>query len=138
MGRLTCRCLNVAVHYKGDSWNARPLDGGKVLPSACSHRLCAATLYEIDLDLAGVTTVSHVCVCVRVCVYVCVYACVCVCVCVRMCVCVYVYVCVCARVCVYVCVCVRARVCGGICTMYVCMCSNLRGFSTCGVYYTEG
>ena len=131
MGRLTCRCLNVAVHYKGDSWNARPLDGGKVLPSACSHRLCAATLYEIDLDLAGVTTVSHVCVCVRVCVYVCVCVCACACMCV----------CVCARVCVCICVCVRARVCvvvHGICTMYVCMCSNLRGFSTCGVYYTEG
>ena len=91
MGRLTCRCLNVAVHYKGDSWNARPLDGGKVLPSACSHRLCAATLYEIDLDLAGVTTVSRVCVCACVRVCVCVCARVCVLVCTNM------YVCMCSN-----------------------------------------
>ena len=95
MGRLTCRCLNVAVHYKGDSWNARPLDGGKVLPSACSHRLCAATLYEIDLDLAGVTTVSRVCacMCVGICtMYVCsMYVC-------SMYVCWYMY----KYVCVYV------------------------------------
>jgi hypothetical protein len=53
MGRLTCRCLNVAVHYKGGAWAARAVEGARVVPSG--HRLCGAALYEVELEQAGVT-----------------------------------------------------------------------------------
>lgn len=56
MARLACRCLNVTVHYKGLSWDARKVEGDHVLPAGCGHRLCGAVLHEVDLDLAGVTT----------------------------------------------------------------------------------
>ena len=59
MARLTCRCLNVAVHYKDRSWSGRAVEGAKVLPRGCGHRLCDAILYEVDLDQAGVTAVSE-------------------------------------------------------------------------------
>lgn len=61
MARLACPCLNVTVHYKGleASWDARPVEGGHVLPARCGHRLCGVVLYEVDLDMAGVTTVRR-------------------------------------------------------------------------------
>ena len=59
MARLVCRCLNVTVHYKGLSWDARKVEGDHVLPAGCGHRLCGAVLHEVDLDLAGVTTVRE-------------------------------------------------------------------------------
>ena len=61
MARVTCRCLNVAVHYKDGpgSWSGRAVDGGKVLPRGCGHRLCGTVLYEVDLEQAGVTAVSE-------------------------------------------------------------------------------
>ena len=59
MARLACRCLNVTVHYKGLSWDARKVEGDHVLPAGCGHRLCGAVLHEVDLDLAGVTTVRE-------------------------------------------------------------------------------
>ena len=73
-------------------------------------------------EVAAVSIVMRLCVCVYVCicvyvcvlcVYACVYVFVCVCVyvcvlcvCAHMCMCVYVCVCVCMRVCMCVCVCV--------------------------------
>lgn len=58
MGRLTCFCLNVTVHYKSVCWNTRPVRGSMVLPEG--HRLCNDSIYEIDIDVAGVTTVNNV------------------------------------------------------------------------------
>ena len=59
MGRLMCRCLNVAVHYKGETWSSTAVEGVHVLPTDCGHRLCNATLYEVDLDVAGISSVSE-------------------------------------------------------------------------------
>ena len=57
-GRLTCRCLNITVHYKGDTWGGRAVEGEKLFPSRPQHPVRRETLREIDLDVAGVTTVS--------------------------------------------------------------------------------
>ena len=71
--------------------------------------LCGRAVLQVN----GVQTSRHLCVCVCVCACVC--ACVCVCVCVRVRVhvraCVRACVCVCVCMCVCVCVCMRMRVC---------------------------
>ncbi len=65
MGRLTCRCLNVCVHFKGPSWDARPVAADVLFPEGLGarkgkkrERLAGETLWEIELDVAGVTAVS--------------------------------------------------------------------------------
>ena len=86
MGRLTCTCLNVSVHYKGSAWRGRPVSGSVLLrppPSSggvlgAEDRLARDELFEVELDVAGATAVSRgegVCV-LRCCcntAYVCVY-----------------------------------------------------------------
>ena len=75
MGRLTCTCLNVSVHYKGSAWRGRPVSGSVLLrppPSSggvlgAEDRLARDELFEVELDVAGATAVSRggrcVCVC---------------------------------------------------------------------------
>lgn len=63
MGRLTCRCLNVCVHYKGPRWDTRPVAANDLFPDGVregkkKERLAGETLWEIELDVAGVTSVS--------------------------------------------------------------------------------
>ena len=57
MAKLTCHCLNAAVHVKRSTWNERAVDGARLFPANSGHRIGNATLYEVDLDVAGVTTV---------------------------------------------------------------------------------
>ena len=89
MGRLSCRCLNVSVHYTDGAWNRRPVEASQLLPAGSADKIAQETLYELDLDVAGVTMVSErgeesggegllVAVCTRVCVslYLCASACV--------------------------------------------------------------
>ena len=59
MGRLTCYCLNVSVHYKDESWDSRPVLAAQLFPEGAKDRLKEGegSLYEIDLDVAGVTLV---------------------------------------------------------------------------------
>ena len=59
MSRLTCHCLNVAVNCKAVSWDSRPVDGSQLLPENSRHRLRHASLYEVELDLAGIAVVSQ-------------------------------------------------------------------------------
>ncbi len=62
MGLLTCQCLNISVHYKGPSWDSRPVLANDLLPDGAKElkkdRLAGETLWEIELDVAGVTAVS--------------------------------------------------------------------------------
>lgn len=60
MGRLTCHCLNVSVHFKGGSWDCRPVLASQLFPEGAKDRLReegGGSLYEVDLDVAGVTLV---------------------------------------------------------------------------------
>jgi len=59
MGRLACPCLNVSVHCKGSSWDSRPVAAVRLFPERSSDRLTGETVCEIELDVAGVTTVSE-------------------------------------------------------------------------------
>ena len=55
MAKLTCRCLNVALHCKDERW--APVAGERVVPTG--HRLRQRTLHEVELAVAGVTAVSY-------------------------------------------------------------------------------
>jgi hypothetical protein len=72
--------------------------------------------------LVGVYVCLRVCVCVRLRVCVCACVCVCLCVCACVCVCVCVPACMCVPVCVPVCVCVPAPVCVHVCVP-ACVCA---------------
>lgn len=63
MGRLTCPCLNVSVHYKGGSWDSRPVAARRLFPEGSTDRLSGETVCEVELDVAGVTMVSQLSVC---------------------------------------------------------------------------
>ena len=63
MGRLTCSCLNVSVHYKGGSWDSRPVAARRLFPEGSTDRLSGETVCEVELDVAGVTMVSQLSVC---------------------------------------------------------------------------
>lgn len=63
MGRLTCPCLNVSVHYKGASWDSRPVTARRLFPEGNKDRLSGETVCEVELDVAGVTMVSELSVC---------------------------------------------------------------------------
>ena len=60
MGRLYCRCLNVVVHHAKAIESGRLLPATALLPEQCKDRIARETLLELELDVAGVVTVSTV------------------------------------------------------------------------------
>ncbi len=59
---LLCQCLNVTVHCKDVAWKTRAVATTQLFPDNCKERLVTGkeTVYEVDLDVAGVFTVSKV------------------------------------------------------------------------------
>ena len=62
MDRLSCSCLNVSVSCSRTNgrWNSRPVEINRLFPDNSKDRLLkdGAKLFEVDLDVAGVFTVS--------------------------------------------------------------------------------
>lgn len=59
MARLTCRCLNISVFAAGKSgdWQNNPITTSKLFPEG--HGQADGTLYEVNLDVAGIIVVSY-------------------------------------------------------------------------------
>lgn len=57
---LFCQCLNVSVHCKETSWKTRAVSASQLFPDGSKERLVTGreSVYEVDLDVAGVFTVS--------------------------------------------------------------------------------
>lgn len=58
MGRLYCQCLNVVVHHSGAVEAGRLLPATALFPEQCRDPLVGQQLLELELDVAGVVTVS--------------------------------------------------------------------------------
>ena len=58
MGRLYCRCLNVVVHHSGEVETGRLVPAVTLLPEQSRDPLVGQQLLELELDVAGVVTVS--------------------------------------------------------------------------------
>ena len=54
MARLACRCLNVSIFATGD-WKANPIPASKLFSQGFESK----TLYEVNLDVAGIVVVSY-------------------------------------------------------------------------------
>ena len=51
----------MTVHCKDTAWKSRPVAANNLFPDNCKERLVVGreTVYEVDLDVAGVFAVSH-------------------------------------------------------------------------------
>ncbi len=54
MSRLSCLCLNVTIFTSGNDWRSTPIP--TLFPGVCEVIKDVETLYEVNLDVAGVVS----------------------------------------------------------------------------------